>query len=245
MECFGIAQRVRVGAPRYQAREPVAQSRRCGYSGPISPRLLSAAPPAQSDTHRRRPRLFGLSGRSGAAWPEAIRFGGSTRPGRVIVGDFGLSEVVLANDLLSGKVGPQPSGSSGYSSTHRCSEVLRVSLPGSGALQCAVGFRTFAAQHPHLPLRPTLHCTTGPGADVACSRRRSDAQSNASDGRACLAGTLAYMAPEMHLEPRCRKASARNLNSGDSSPPPLRRTATPAGQRRRMRRGGSECDREK
>jgi hypothetical protein len=26
----------------------------------------------------------------------------------VIVGDFGLSEVVLANDLLSGKVGPQP-----------------------------------------------------------------------------------------------------------------------------------------
>jgi hypothetical protein len=36
-------------------------------------------------------------------------------------------------------------------------------------------------------------------------------------------------------------ASARNGTSGDFSPP-LRRTDTPAGQRRRMRRCGSECD---
>ena len=73
----------------------------------VHARLLSAAPPAQSGTHT----AAGL-GFTASAGP--VRMGpcdrptDSIRPGRVIVGDFGLSEVVLANDLLSGKVGPQP-----------------------------------------------------------------------------------------------------------------------------------------
>ena len=47
--------------------------------------------------------------------------------GRVIVGDFGLSEVVLADDVLSGKVGAFPSTASRYCTASRYSSASQYS----------------------------------------------------------------------------------------------------------------------